>query len=141
MTKKMISIIKEISLGKGNDDHSIIAVEKRMGFRFPDDYKFFLKHANGAAGPIGLESYIALWPLNELIELNEGYEVQRYAPHLVMFGGTGGGEAFAFHRSDSRHPIIQTSLIGLGTDPLWVISYSFSDFIENFEERLFTPLE
>ena len=101
----------------------------------------FLKSANGAAGPIGTERYISLWPIDELVSLNEGYGVAQRAPSLVLFGSDGGGEAFAFERTNDSKHIAQVTFIEMGTDPKWIISYSFSDFIENYDKRIFTPIE
>jgi hypothetical protein len=132
------AILDAIASGLGISVGEITSGEKNLDFNFPEDYKNFLISANGAEGPIGEQAYIVLWNLNDLLEQNEGYNVKELAPELVLFGEDGGGEVFAFDRK-SKH-IVQTTLIGIGTDPKLVISRSFTDFVENYENRLFKPI-
>lgn len=138
MGDKFISAIENLDVGKGADDKTIAEVEKTFNFKFPSDFLTFLKNTDGAEGPIGKNGYISLWSLKQMVVLNDEYFVNKYKPNLMLFGTDGGGEGFGYNKDDSS--IVQIPLIGIGTDPYINISYSFTDFIENYEERIFTPI-
>jgi hypothetical protein len=53
-----------------------------------------------------------IWKIGELLRFNREYEVQVYAPGLLLFGSSGGGEAFAFSlRVPGRTPVVQYPLL------------------------------
>ena len=79
----------------------ITETENKLGIKFPSDYIEFMLFSNGCEGSIG-ESYLTVWPIEELVETNEDCEVEEYTPGLILFGSDGGEEAFAFDmRSDN----------------------------------------
>ncbi len=45
--------------------------------------------SNGIEGPIGKASYLSIWPINELIELNQEYAVDEFLPGIKYFGSDG----------------------------------------------------
>lgn len=65
-------------------------------WELPEDYVEFIHQFNAAEGPIGGSQYIALWPVNELEKLNQGYSVPEFWPKVVLFGSDGGGMAYGF---------------------------------------------
>lgn len=70
--------------------------EQKLGVVLPDEYKQFLQHTNGGEGPIGRESYLQLWRIDDVAAWNADYQVNEFAPGIVLFGSDGGGTAFAF---------------------------------------------
>jgi hypothetical protein len=69
---------------------SLVEFEARSGIRLPDEYQSFLLRSNGGEGFIG-DGYVILWQIEELLQLNAGYEVATNAPGLFAFGSDGGG--------------------------------------------------
>src|SRR6266487_7209861 len=53
---------------------SISNYESDSGWLLPEDYKQFLRRANGGQGIIGSKSYVTLWSLEDLTEMNRAYE-------------------------------------------------------------------
>jgi hypothetical protein len=49
----------------------------------------------GGEGFVGPE-YVRFYHLDELLPLNEAYDVPRYAPGFLLIGSNAGGEAYAF---------------------------------------------
>lgn len=58
-------------------------MEKNLKFRFPKEYLSFLLTANGGEGWVGENSYLSLWKIDEIISLNEAYEISEFAPGLI----------------------------------------------------------
>lgn len=108
---------------------TIEEVEASLGAPLPSEYKEFLSMTNGAEGPIGKTGYIALWPAGQLKENNDGYEVDRYVPGLLLIGSDGGGEAFAFDLSDPDRPVVSIPFVGMNRNLLNRVGASFWDFL------------
>jgi len=51
----------------------------------PREYVEFLNVTNGAEGFIG-ENYVMLWRVQVLALMNQSYQVEKYAPGLLIFG-------------------------------------------------------
>jgi hypothetical protein len=47
-------------------------------------------------------AFVLLWPLHEVLGLNQGYGFEEFAPELFGFGSDGGGELYAFDLRDLR---------------------------------------
>jgi hypothetical protein len=75
-------------------DAIIAESEKQLPGKLPLEYVEFLKLTNGAEGFVG-RAYVMLWSVEELASMNHSYEVQDYAPGLLIFGSDGGGEAYS----------------------------------------------
>src|SRR5579871_6914353 len=105
------------------------AAETALSVRLPDDYKSFLLQHNGGGGSIG-EQYLILWAAEDLAKLNQAYEVRSYAPGLVLFGSTAGGEGFAFNTEAEPFAVVQVPFVGIS------LKYA-SRAAANFDELLF----
>lgn len=103
---------------------------EQLGARLPGEYIDFLKLTNGAEGFVGPNSYVMLWCVEELAELNQSYEVQNYVPGLLLFGSDGGGEAYGFDMRNPGWPIVQVPFIGMAWDVAQPIGSSFVEFLE-----------
>jgi SMI1 / KNR4 family (SUKH-1) len=103
-----------------------------LGTRLPESYSAFLRGANGGEGPIGEESYLILWPVDELPQHNRSYKPDReYAADLVFIGTDGGNEVFAFRRIDGT--FVSAPLIGMAPDEVQVRGATFQEFLESFK--------
>jgi hypothetical protein len=96
----------------------------------PDDYIEFLAYCNGGEGFIGENSYVIFWTVEELPEMNEAYEVSKYAKELFLFGSDGGGEAYGFDTRSSPATIVQVPFVGMDTSLAQYIADDFSSFLQ-----------
>lgn len=64
-----------------------------MGIPLPEDYLTFMKKHNGGEGEAA-ESYIVLYPLEELEEMNEAYAFQEDLPGHILIGSDGADEMY-----------------------------------------------
>ena len=113
---------------------SIYGFEVAFGKTLPSDYVDFLKNTNGADGIVG-DHYVILWGVDELILLNQSYQVDRYAKDLLIIGSDGGGEAFGFDTRDLRWSVVEIPFVGMRWSDAHEIGNTFSDFIERLTRR------
>ncbi len=68
-------------------------IEKINDVVLPKDYIEFMKKHNGGEGDIG-ETWLILYPLEELQEINDDYEIEEFLPGHIIIGSNGGGELY-----------------------------------------------
>jgi len=105
------------------------AEERALGLQLPQEYREFLEKSNGAEGFVGKNSYASLWPVNELKELNDAYDVGSYASGYLFFGSDGGGEAFAFDTTSSMS-IVKMLFVGMSREIAVPQADAFWQFLE-----------
>jgi hypothetical protein len=125
---------KERLLAKFNGNPPVDAsflqkLECDAGFRLPEDYAQFLQQMNGGEGFIG-NTYLILWRVADLIEMNKAYLVADYAPGLFLFGSNGGGEAFAFDMRTEAKPIVSVPFVGMELELIQPSGSTFKVFLE-----------
>jgi hypothetical protein len=91
----------------------IAQAQAKLSFLLPADYVGFLQQMNGGEGSLGENAYVALWRVEELGDMNAGYEVAEFAPGLFLFGSNGAGEAFAFDTRCAQFRIVAVPFIGM----------------------------
>jgi hypothetical protein len=103
--------------------------EAESRVRLPDDYAEFLQQMNGGEGFVG-NAYVILWRIEELLEMNLGYQVAEFAPGLFVFGSDGGGEAFAFDLRSDAKPIVSVPFIPMELKLARPVGSTFKAFLE-----------
>ncbi len=106
-----------------------------LGVVLPKDYTNFLKQHNGGEGFIG-DNYIIFWRAEELADFNREYEVERYAPGIVLFASNGGGEGYGFDTQSAAMPIVRIPFIGMAREYAEPMADDFRDLFA----KLGTPL-
>lgn len=98
-----------------------------LGVALPASYIDFLKQHNGGEGFIG-DNYIIFWEAEQLIDFNREYEVETYAPGILLFASSGGGEGYGFDTDDRAMPIVRIPFIGMDRQSIDVVASDISDF-------------
>ena len=112
-------------------------VEASSGLNLPEDYKEFLREADGGEGFVG-NAYLILWTAEELLAGNQGYGVEERAPGLFLFGCDGGGEGLAFDARSQAKPIVIVPLVGMELKVARPLANTFNEFLEKcFNSGLF----
>ena len=75
------------------------------------------------------EHYVIFWGAGQLAEMNQGYDVQEYAPGLLLFGSDGGGEAYGFDTRQTPWVIGQVPFVGMAREEFWKMGSSFLEFL------------
>lgn len=109
---------------------SVLSRYKELIGRLPKDYVEFLRIADGGEGFIGQSVYVIFWRLEEILPFNRAYEVQSYAPDLLLFGSNGGGEAFAFDTRRSPWTIGMVPFVGMDRELFETAASDFLTFLD-----------
>ena len=130
MKKDIRKFIKKMDLNPPATEESLKAIETKLKISFPAQYRDFILESNGAEGPIGKNSHLIIWPVEEIIQLNEGRE--EFTPGLVHFGSDGGGEGYAFDKRVKEMPIVKipTDSINIDEDAE-LCGNTFNEFLQH----------
>ena len=111
------------------------AVEALIGFQLPSDYKYYLENYEQFQKFIG-EQYIALYRTDELVVLNERYEIKDYISNTLTIGSNGAGEFIGIKLvGQDNYQIIIAPFIG-GIDDQIEIGSSFTDMLKRLNEGI-----
>ena len=125
MKKVLKTISKNFEPNTPATASSIEAIENYYHVKLPSDYKHFLQFTNGLEGSIG-ENYLVLWSAEELIQLNEAYNVKEFVSNIIIIGSNGADEAFAFYTADMS--IVNLPFIDMGH----IVRKKLADTFEKF---------
>jgi hypothetical protein len=105
-----------------------------LSFTPPADYIDALQFSNGGEGFIN-RSYFRLYSIEELVTLNEAYQVKTFAPGLIIFGSTGGGEAFAFDTRKAPIELLQIPFIPMDLEYGKSLGQTLTEFLHSLSEN------
>lgn len=114
----------------------ITQVESQLGLRFPKQYVDFLLKSNGAEGWVG-QSYVAIWPIEQVIPYNSGYAVEEFTPGLIYYGSDGGGMAYAFDKRSVQMPIVEFPFELIHIEYARQCGKTFSEFLQALYDRAY----
>lgn len=106
-------------------------LQKLLECELPKDYSNFMLSSNGGEGWIGENSYLMLWKIEEILELNSKYNVFDLAPGLLIFGSNGGIDAYAFDTRIEGIPIVDVPFIGMSLNEISYLGGTFEEFLES----------
>lgn len=109
-----------------NQDKAQTEIECEFAM-FLGDYKKYLFQWNGGVGMIGDNSFLDLWKLEDIVELNKEYEVEEYLSSVILIGSDGADTAYGI---DSQGKYIEVPFIGMDDDEIEIIADSFERFIQ-----------
>ena len=100
-------------------------------FPLPDDYKEFMLWSNGGEGNIGSQ-YLSLWKIEDLMQLNKEYQIQKYLSEKSLVIGTDGGDnCIGFYFGEPTFIFLQP-LGDLDLSENRFLSQSFTDMFINW---------
>lgn len=107
----------------------IALLEQSLRVRLPPDFRDFLGMHDGAAGFVG-DNYVILWSAGEVARYHGSYQVNEYAPGLVLFGSNGGGEAYAFDRRTEANAVVMVPFVGMSLEYAKPVAPTFLSFLD-----------
>lgn len=128
----IVRLLSDINLRCAATETSIAKVQEQLGLNLPADYVAFLRRTNGGEGFVG-QQYVIFWGVDELPSMNCDYEVEMYAPGLLVFGSSGGGEAYGFDTRSSQWPVVSMPFVGME----WEVAEPMGPTFDAFLERLY----
>jgi hypothetical protein len=129
MNEELENILKDFRGNRTASDADIQKVEQAFSCSLPEEYRMFLNNRNGGEGFLGTQ-YLILWKAEEIVQFNKAYQVEEYAPGLLLFGSNGGGEAFAFDLREKKMTIVMVPFIGMSLPDAIILSQTFRGFLE-----------
>ena len=135
MKEKVSKLMTDVEFCESVSEEIVIVVEEKLNINFPKDYREFVLESNGVAGAIGDNAYLIIWPIEELVDLNEGYGVEKFTPGLVYFGSDGGGMAYAFDVRKEQMKIVEIPFESIHIEDANVIADTFEDFLNVIYKR------
>ena len=101
-----------------------------FGKELPADLREVLEASDGAEGFVN-RNYLMLWGPAEIVACHKAYDVDVYAPGLLLFGSNGGGEAYAYDtRPASTMPVVKVPFVGMSLEYADVLAPTFTRFLE-----------
>lgn len=105
-----------------------VSMTEINGVPLPRDYLEFIAENGGGEGAVGDEGYLQLWPLGELAEQNEFYEVRELLPNRVLIGTDLSGSMFGVNKRGEFFAVPND--MGLDAEDIIVLCNTFEEFIE-----------
>lgn len=113
-------------------------LQTSLGYSLPSAYLRFLAETNGAEWCIhngNAGECLAMWQVNEIIAMSQGYQIQRWLPRVLAIGSDSGGDAIAFDRSSLFHPdswpVARVGFGDLEADEMILQANSLVDWVSN----------
>lgn len=128
MREKIRELTEGLNTIPGATETSLSDLQSALGYSLTEQYIEFLRFSNGVEGSIAEGSYLVIWPVEEIVSLNEMNAVRDVAPELLLFGSDSGSTGYAFDTSSAGMPIVQVDLIL--TDVREPVASSFFEFLE-----------
>ena len=132
MDTRLHELIAHLSCSDPATETEIAEFEQTLRIKLPSDYVRFLRITDGAEGWVGpaQNSYLMMDSIASVLEARARLA---YAPKwFVLFGSSGGGEAYGFDTRCDPMPVIET-------DWFWELmntrGTSFMDFLEYLASR------
>ncbi|GAB4191303.1 MAG: hypothetical protein Fur006_34300 [Coleofasciculaceae cyanobacterium] len=126
----LLEITKELNKNQGASENALNQFMMSSGIKLPEQYLEFMRISNGTEGFIGENSYLILWPIEQIGELNEAYAVAEFAPGLLVFGSNGGDIAYAFDTRSEKMQIVEVPFIGMNLDNVKLCGTTFNSFLD-----------
>lgn len=117
------------SLGKC-DNCDFESIEEEYSVHLPTEYKELMRLSNGGERQFA-NTYLSLWQVEKIIELNRSYKVQHYlSKKLICFGNDGDlGWVFDFRGSETEPAVALVSLGDLDVHSIRPVAETFSEFL------------
>jgi len=113
----------------GVSDEAIRDAERRVGYRFPDDFRAFVRQQNGVEGSFG-DAYLMVFSVDAIAELHLAHDDANLIPGFVAFGSDGGRERFGFDFRSEPPPVVMVAAVSDGWPDAVIQASSFTDFMD-----------
>ena len=135
MNPRMKELVRDLSIRNGASEAALREFALKTGIQFPDYYIEFMKESNGADGMIGKHSYLALFPIEDITQINEAAGTQEFAPGLILFADDGADRSYAFDTRRRSVAIVEVPGVGLSLSASIPIGSTFIEFLEYLYKR------
>lgn len=107
--------------------NKIIEIEKKYGYVLPKQYKNFLLEKNG----ISLAGDLILYSIEELKQMNDDMEIQKYQEKYIAIGDDGGGLVFLMKQDEAATEVFCVDMADYDVDDPYYKCESFEKWYKN----------
>jgi hypothetical protein len=105
-------------------------IVESFDFRLPPAYVEVMKEFNGGEGRVGQESWLHLYPIDELKQINQAHHVlMADIPDYFLIGTDGGDTGYAFHKTNGTFHSFGL-ISDFTTDPIELLGDDFIQFLQ-----------
>jgi len=127
-------LISSLELKQGASVDELNSLETEFQIKFPDDFREFLLESNGAEGFVG-QSYLVIWSLDEMKEINKLSDISKYIPGLILIGSDGGDESYALDTRQSNLAFVEFPSIGVTLENVQICGFTFHEFLQHIFDQ------
>lgn len=121
--------LQHCAMGTPGEPAEIEAISRSLSVPLPAEYVGLLASANGIVGRCG-ESYLQLWQVEQIAELNVAYDVASFAPGLVLIGSDGGDVAYGYVHRAGEPAFVAVPFIPMQTSEITVLGTTLEAFLD-----------
>jgi hypothetical protein len=112
-------------------ERAVLDLITGAGIPLPSDYVAYLAQSNGGEGELSVDPHwLILWPAEDVLGANQGYQVATWAPGLFGFGSSGGGDMFAFDlRQGEPYAVVCVPFVPMTLDAVRRIAGNFTELV------------
>jgi hypothetical protein len=115
---------------KRADDFSFSELIEQLGFILPQSYVEWMKCHNGGEGEVGENSWLCLFPVEQLMSANKNYSLlMQQIPDYFLFGKDAADTGYAFHKQNGTFHSFGL-MSNFKTDPIQFCGDDFVSFVE-----------
>ena len=126
--------IEELFKNFDFNDKTEYEISELNGVQFPRDYLDFMHRHNGGEGDVGENTYVSLFMLEELEEINSGYGIAEYLPDYFIVGTDGGGMLLGY--SSAKNLYFAVDAMNISDEETFYEADSLVEFFERMDEEL-----
>jgi len=127
--ESMLELLAGCTMRTGATESQIASLQRWAATELPSPYLDLLGKTNGVEGFVMDNSYLILWPAEDVRKNNEGYSVDEFAPGLMLIGSNGGVTAYGFDTRRRTGEIIEVPFIGMSLDEVRAAGKDLEDFL------------
>jgi len=109
---------------------TVESIQQQIDFKLPEDYLDVIKEVKEGEGEIGNNSWLQLYPLERVVQVNINYRLlMQQIPDFFLFGKDAADTGYAFHKR--QHTYHSFGLMSnFNTDFITFCGNTFEGFLE-----------
>lgn len=112
-------------------EESLRKIESEIHMTFPAQYREFMLETGGAEGMIGENSYLVIWPAEEIIPCNKYGKIEEFTPGFIQFASDGGGMAYVFDKRQGDIFIAAIPDDSIHIEDAIILGKTFEEFLQS----------
>jgi hypothetical protein len=134
MDENLKKLVYGMNLNVPTTREALAGLESKLRIKLPNQYINFMMQSNGAEGSIG-NSYLVIWPIENIEQLNVDYAVNEFTPGLVYFGSDGAGMAYAFDNREENTTIVEFPFESIHIEDAKLRGKTFLEFLQHINSQ------